>query len=82
MHAHLKSNGLGSDPWTLQPPINFFMKLNSCCRPRDAAKAKYDLKTTLRTQMGAEDEAFQCMGEGEDAEGRSEAYNPDLLKRV
>ena len=39
------------------------------CRPQDAARAKYELKTTLRTHMGADDGAFLCMGDGRDEKG-------------
>ncbi len=38
-------------------------------RPRDRARAKYELTHSVRTHLGAEDDAFGCMGNGEDAEG-------------
>ena len=38
-------------------------------RPCDAARAKYALKHTVRTHLGSEDSAYQCMGAGEDAQG-------------
>ena len=39
------------------------------CRPCDAGRAKYALTTTERTHMAPIDEAYLCMGEGEDADG-------------
>ena len=38
-------------------------------RPCDAARAKYVLRHTVRTHLGCEDAAFQCMGAGEDSLG-------------
>ena len=39
------------------------------CRLRDSARAKYELLHSVRTHLGCEDDAFGCMGNGEDAEG-------------
>jgi hypothetical protein len=39
------------------------------CRPRDARRAKYELMHSVRSHLGCEDDAFGCMGNGEDAEG-------------
>ena len=39
-------------------------------RPCDAARAKYELVHSVRTHLGNEDEAFLCMGNGEDIEGK------------
>ena len=38
-------------------------------RPQDQKPAKYELLTSVRTHMGAEDSAFGCMGVAEDSEG-------------
>ena len=38
-------------------------------RPCDAPRAKYALRHTVRTHMAADDNAFTCMGAGEDAQG-------------
>eukprot|EP00884_Botryococcus_braunii_P006528 jgi/Botrbrau1/15877/Bobra.40_1s0061.1 len=38
-------------------------------RPRDARRAKYELMHSVRSHLGCEDDAFGCMGNGEDAEG-------------
>ncbi|KAK9838154.1 hypothetical protein WJX81_004882 [Elliptochloris bilobata] len=38
-------------------------------RPRDRARAKYELVHSVRTHLGCEDDAFGCMGNGEDEEG-------------
>ena len=35
----------------------------------DAARAKYALQHTVRTHLGCEDPAYQCMGAGQDAQG-------------
>ena len=35
----------------------------------DAARAKYALQHTVRTHLGCEDAAYQCMGAGQDAQG-------------
>ena len=40
-----------------------------CCRPRDVRRAKYQLEHTVRVHLGCEDDAFGCMGNGEDSEG-------------
>lgn len=45
------------------------LRRNAFCRPQDAARAKYELKTSLRTHMGADDGAFLCMGDGQDEKG-------------
>lgn len=39
------------------------------CRPTDARRAKYQLMHSVRSHLGCEDDAFGCMGNGEDAEG-------------
>ena len=39
------------------------------CRPKDAGKAKYLLQHTVRIHMGANDDAFGCMGQKEDTAG-------------
>ena len=36
---------------------------------RDRARAKYELVHSVRTHLGCEDDAFGCMGNGEDSEG-------------
>ena len=46
-----------------------FQALQVICRPRDQRRAKYELLTSIRTHLGAQDDAFGCMGVGEDAEG-------------
>ena len=38
-------------------------------RPKDARRAKYELMHTVRVHLGCEDDAFGCMGNGEDTEG-------------
>jgi 3-ketoacyl-CoA synthase len=38
-------------------------------RPSDARRAKYHLLHSVRSHLGCEDDAFGCMGNGEDAEG-------------
>ena len=38
-------------------------------RPKDARRSKYELMHTVRVHLGCEDDAFGCMGNGEDAEG-------------
>ena len=38
-------------------------------RGKDARTAKYELMHSVRTHLGAEDDAFGCMGNGEDADG-------------
>ena len=43
--------------------------VHSMHRPCDAARAKYVLAATQRTHMASSDEAYGCMGEGEDGEG-------------
>ena len=42
-----------------------------CCtyRPKDLKRAKYQLEHTVRVHLGCEDDAFGCMGNGEDSEG-------------
>ena len=45
------------------------MRPPSLHRPCDAARAKYALQHTVRTHLGCEDAAFQCMGAGEDTKG-------------
>ena len=40
-----------------------------CCRPKDVRRAKYQLEHTVRVHLGCEDDAFGCMGNGEDSEG-------------
>ena len=37
-------------------------------RPCDAPRAKYALAHTVRSHMGAQDGAYQCMGVAEDAQ--------------
>ena len=39
------------------------------CRPKDLRRAKYQLDHTVRVHLGCEDDAFGCMGNGEDSEG-------------
>ena len=39
------------------------------CRPKDLKRAKYQLEHTVRVHLGCEDDAFGCMGNGEDSEG-------------
>jgi hypothetical protein len=39
------------------------------CRPKDIRRAKYELVHTVRVHLGCEDDAFGCMGNGEDSEG-------------
>lgn len=46
------------------------LKTEQNCRPKDLPRVKYELQTTLRTHLGHEDDAFGCMGVGEDAEGQ------------
>lgn len=38
-------------------------------RPKDIRRAKYELVHTVRVHLGCEDDAFGCMGNGEDSEG-------------
>ncbi|CAK0783411.1 hypothetical protein CVIRNUC_006610 [Coccomyxa viridis] len=38
-------------------------------RPKDLKRAKYQLEHTVRVHLGCEDDAFGCMGNGEDSEG-------------
>lgn len=38
-------------------------------RPKDVRRAKYQLEHTVRVHLGCEDDAFGCMGNGEDSEG-------------
>ena len=38
-------------------------------RPKDAGKAKYSLQHTVRIHLGANDDAFGCMGQKEDMTG-------------
>lgn len=38
-------------------------------RPKDLRRAKYELMHTVRVHLGCEDDAFGCMGNGEDSEG-------------
>lgn len=44
------------------------------CRPKDRSKAKYELVTSLRTHLGAQDDAFGCMGVAEDADGKQGVF--------
>lgn len=39
------------------------------CRLCDTGKAKYELVTSLRTHLGSQDDAFNCMEFAEDADG-------------
>ena len=41
----------------------------TACRPKDIRRAKYQLEHTVRVHLGCEDDAFGCMGNGEDSEG-------------
>ena len=50
-------------PW-VQPRTVFLQR-----RLRDSARAKYELVHSVRTHLGCEDDAFGCMGNGEDSEG-------------
>lgn len=43
-------------------------------RPQDLRAAKYELKTTLRTHLGYQDDAFGCMGVADDAEGKQGVF--------
>lgn len=47
---------------------------HAMCRPRDQGRAKYQLLTSVRTHLGAQDDAFGCMGVGEDAEGKQGVF--------
>lgn len=38
-------------------------------RPKDLRRAKYELAHTVRVHLGCEDDAFGCMGNGEDSDG-------------
>ncbi|BDA49612.1 3-ketoacyl-CoA synthase 11 [Coccomyxa sp. Obi] len=38
-------------------------------RPKDIRRSKYELVHTVRVHLGCEDDAFGCMGNGEDSEG-------------
>jgi hypothetical protein len=38
-------------------------------RPKDLRRAKYELQHTVRVHLGCEDDAFGCMGNGEDSDG-------------
>ena len=54
--------------------VNCLFRLGGACalmsnHPADAKVAKYQLTHTVRTHLGAQDDAFGCMGNGEDAEG-------------
>ena len=56
-------------------------KLHSPCRPKDRSTAKYDLKYSRRSHFAADDDAYQCMGIQEDAEGRKGVYlKKDVVK--
>jgi 3-ketoacyl-CoA synthase len=39
-------------------------------RPHDARRAKYELVHSVRTHLGNDDQAFQCMGNGTDMQGQ------------
>ena len=43
-------------------------------RPQDNARSKYKLVTSRRTHLGADDEAFNCMGVAEDKVGREGVF--------
>ena len=62
---HLSSHGKALAKKSQDPQDEAYQT----CRPRDARRAKYELVTSLRTHLGREDDAFGCMGTGEDAEG-------------
>lgn len=54
--------------------VNCLFRLGGACalmsnHPADAKVAKYQLTQTVRTHLGAQDDAFGCMGNGEDADG-------------
>ena len=54
--------------------VNCLFRLGGACalmsnHPADAKVAKYQLTHTVRTHLGAQDDAFGCMGNGEDADG-------------
>eukprot|EP00884_Botryococcus_braunii_P016484 jgi/Botrbrau1/3519/Bobra.341_2s0046.1 len=62
----------GNDPHMMV--VNCLFRLGGAAallsnRPCDARRAKYELVHTVRTHTGNEDEAFLCMGNGQDAEG-------------
>jgi 3-ketoacyl-CoA synthase len=50
------------------------IQLICACRPKDARRAKYELLHSVRTHLGNEDEAFLCMGNGEDVEGKEGVF--------
>ena len=43
-------------------------------RPHDAARAKYELKHTVRTHLGSNDEGHSAMGFGADLDGKQGMY--------
>ncbi|CAK0731645.1 hypothetical protein CVIRNUC_000023 [Coccomyxa viridis] len=43
-------------------------------RPHDAARAKYELKHTVRTHLGSDDEGHSAMGFGADLDGKQGMY--------
>ena len=53
----------------VQVACNTASAVGVLCRPKDAGKAKYLLQHTVRIHMGANDDAFGCMGQKEDMAG-------------
>eukprot|EP00884_Botryococcus_braunii_P009566 jgi/Botrbrau1/18610/Bobra.0367s0050.1 len=51
-------------------------------KPSDAPQAKYELLHTLRTHLGNDDEAFMCMGTGQDEEGKVGVFLQKTVTRV
>ena len=49
-------------------------RVHCCHRPCDAARAKYALKHSVRTHLGADDQGYTAMGFGADAEGVQGMY--------
>jgi hypothetical protein len=47
----------------------YLMSSATISRPKDLRRSKYELMHTVRVHLGCEDDAFGCMGNGEDADG-------------
>eukprot|EP00884_Botryococcus_braunii_P016482 jgi/Botrbrau1/3517/Bobra.341_2s0044.1 len=67
----------GSDPHMLV--VNCLFRMGGAAailsnKPCDARRAKYELLHTVRTHIGNEDEAFLCMGNGQDIEGKEGVF--------